>query len=164
MDILFDVDGTIADVHHLWAERISATYERQLRRIPNVEGATASASRARVEVVTRGPVSGVDLAEAIEAAGYAVGRTPWLTPDRDTWLAAASGLVLIVSVAILAELLGFTGLTAGLGDIRLVGLLYEGTWRFYLTNIFDAAFTPQIIYDLYRQRWSIEILAWFNRG
>ena len=31
MDILFDVDGTIADVHHLWAERLSATYERQLR-------------------------------------------------------------------------------------------------------------------------------------
>ena len=100
--------------------------ERQVRRIPNVEGATASASRARVEVMTRGPVSGVDLAEAIEAAGYAVGRTPWLTPDRDTWLAAASGLVLIVSVAILAELLGFTGLTAGLGDIREGGLLVAG--------------------------------------
>lgn len=42
-------------------------------------------------------------------------------------------------------------------DIRLVGLFYEGTWRFYLTNIFDVAFTPQIIYDLYRQRWSVEI-------
>lgn len=36
-------------------------------------------------------------------------------------------------------------------EIRLVGLLYEGIWRFYLTNIFDSAFTPKIIYDLYRQ-------------
>ena len=42
-------------------------------------------------------------------------------------------------------------------DIRLVGLLYEGTWRFYVTNIFVAVFTPQVIYDLYRQRWSVEI-------
>ena len=41
--------------------------------------------------------------------------------------------------------------------IRLVGLLHEGTWRFYLTNIFQATFTPQVIYDLYRQRWSVEI-------
>jgi hypothetical protein len=42
-------------------------------------------------------------------------------------------------------------------DLRLVGLLYEGTWRFYLTNLFQSAFTPQVIYDLYRQRWAIEI-------
>ncbi|MCI0585182.1 MAG: sulfite exporter TauE/SafE family protein [Chloroflexi bacterium] len=100
--------------------------ERSVRRIPNVQRASASASRARVEVVTSGPVSGIDLAEAIEAAGYEVGETPWLTPDGDTWLAAGSGLVLIVAVAILAELLGFSGLTAGLGDIREGGLLVAG--------------------------------------
>lgn len=42
-------------------------------------------------------------------------------------------------------------------EIRLVGLFYEEEWRFYLTNLFEATFTPQGIYDLYRQRWSIEI-------
>ena len=42
-------------------------------------------------------------------------------------------------------------------EIRLVGLLHEDTWRFYLTNIFQDTFTPQVIYDLYRQRWSVEI-------
>jgi len=42
-------------------------------------------------------------------------------------------------------------------EIRLVGLLHEETWRFYLTNIFQNTFTPQVIYDLYRQRWAIEI-------
>lgn len=42
-------------------------------------------------------------------------------------------------------------------DIRLVGLLYEGKWRFYITNIFQTTFTPQVIYDLYRRRWSVEI-------
>jgi hypothetical protein len=45
-------------------------------------------------------------------------------------------------------------------EIRLVGLLYEGTWRFYITNIFQRAFTPKVIYDLYRQRWSVE--TFFN--
>ena len=100
--------------------------ERHVRQIRNVERATASASRARVEVVTSGPVSGAALAEAIEAAGYEVGHTPWLTPDRDTWLAAGSGLVLIASIAILAEMLGFSGITAGFGDIRDGGLLVAG--------------------------------------
>ena len=64
--------------------------ERQVRRIPNVREATASASRARVDVVTSGPVSGVDLAEAIEAAGYEVGTTPWLSRDAGTWLGAGA--------------------------------------------------------------------------
>lgn len=41
--------------------------------------------------------------------------------------------------------------------VRLVGLFYEGDWRFYVTNIFEIAFTPQLIYELYRQRWQVEI-------
>lgn len=42
-------------------------------------------------------------------------------------------------------------------DVRLVGLFHEGVWRFYVTNIFDVAFTPQCIYDLYAARWQVEI-------
>jgi hypothetical protein len=42
-------------------------------------------------------------------------------------------------------------------DVRLVGLFHEGQWRFYVTNIFEARFTPQLIYDLYAQRWQVEI-------
>jgi len=45
-------------------------------------------------------------------------------------------------------------------DIRLVGLLYEGEWRFYITNIFEAEFTPTFIYQLYALRWQVEI--YFN--
>lgn len=41
--------------------------------------------------------------------------------------------------------------------IRLVGLFYEEAWRFYITNIFKATFTPQLIYDVYASRWQIEI-------
>lgn len=42
-------------------------------------------------------------------------------------------------------------------DVRLVGLLYEDVWRFYVTNIFDTAFTPALIYELYALRWQVEI-------
>ena len=42
-------------------------------------------------------------------------------------------------------------------DIRLVGLLHEGIWRFYVTNIFDTVFTPSAIYELYALRWQVEI-------
>ncbi len=41
--------------------------------------------------------------------------------------------------------------------IRLVGLFYADQWRYYITNIFDTAFTPQLIYQLYAQRWQVEI-------
>jgi hypothetical protein len=41
--------------------------------------------------------------------------------------------------------------------IRLVGVFYEEEWRFYVTNIFNSEFTPQVIYDVYASRWQIEI-------
>lgn len=42
-------------------------------------------------------------------------------------------------------------------DIRLVGLYHEEVWRFYITNIFDPTFTPQLVYELYALRWQVEI-------
>jgi hypothetical protein len=42
-------------------------------------------------------------------------------------------------------------------DIRLVGLFHENQWRFYVTNIFLDTFTPKLIFQLYSQRWQIEI-------
>lgn len=42
-------------------------------------------------------------------------------------------------------------------DIRLVGLFHEAKWRFYVTNLFDLRFTPHFIYELYAQRWQVEI-------
>ena len=41
--------------------------------------------------------------------------------------------------------------------VRLVGLLHEQQWRFYVTNIWEATFSPQLIYELYAQRWQVEI-------
>ena len=42
-------------------------------------------------------------------------------------------------------------------DLRLVGIYHEGVWRFYITNIFQKIFTPDVIYQLYAKRWTVEI-------
>lgn len=42
-------------------------------------------------------------------------------------------------------------------DVRLVGLFHEEKWRFYVTNIVDSRFTPPLIYEMYAQRWQVEI-------
>lgn len=42
-------------------------------------------------------------------------------------------------------------------NVRLVGLFHEEQWRFYVTNIVVANFTPQLVYQLYAQRWQVEI-------
>lgn len=41
--------------------------------------------------------------------------------------------------------------------VRLIGLFHEEQWRFYVTNIVVADFTPELIYQLYAQRWQVEI-------
>jgi hypothetical protein len=41
--------------------------------------------------------------------------------------------------------------------VRLVGLFHEAQWRFYVTNLLDVRFNPPLIYQLYAQRWQIEI-------
>lgn len=42
--------------------------------------------------------------------------------------------------------------------LRVVGLKHEGEWYFYLTSIFDKKLTPEIIYNIYRLRWVIELV------
>ena len=42
-------------------------------------------------------------------------------------------------------------------ELRIVGLLYDHTWYLYITNVFDKEMTPQIIHDVYRIRWQIEL-------
>lgn len=49
-------------------------------------------------------------------------------------------------------------------ELRIVGLFHDNTWYLYITNIFDDDMTPQIIYDLYRIRWQIELFfKWIKK-
>jgi uncharacterized protein len=96
--------------------------ERNVRRIPGVERVSASAVSARVTIVSTGPVPEAAVAEAIEAAGYAVGRTPWVEHDPNAWITAANGLIVLGLIAVVAKLTGLGTLGSGVGDLSQGGV------------------------------------------
>ena len=97
--------------------------ERNLRRLPNVERVSASAVHARVEIASSGPVPASEIAAAIEAAGYEVGRTPWLERDARVWATAVGGLLVLGLIAVLAQATGIADLASGAGSLSEGGVL-----------------------------------------
>ncbi|MFI0432846.1 MAG: sulfite exporter TauE/SafE family protein [Candidatus Nanopelagicales bacterium] len=101
-----------------------------LEAIPGVVSAQVSSARGvAVLEVTEQPAKDA-LAAAVERAGYTLGRTPWLSHDRRTWLVAlAAGAVVALLVGV-ALATGFADLGArmtqpgagGLVVVALVGL------------------------------------------
>jgi sulfite exporter TauE/SafE/copper chaperone CopZ len=95
---------------------------RNVGRIPNVVRVKASAVHGRVEIESSAPIATAAIAKAIRAAGYELGRTPWLTPDPDVWMTAILGIVLVGAVAVLASVTGLAGLASGAGDLSKGGI------------------------------------------
>jgi hypothetical protein len=42
-------------------------------------------------------------------------------------------------------------------EIRLLGIVYEAEWHFYITNMFEQTLTPELCYKLYALRWQVEL-------
>ena len=97
--------------------------EREVGRIANVERVSASSVRGRVEITSVGPVAAGDVAAAIEAAGYEVGQDRWVTTDRDTWLTAGLGVLVVVAVATIIQFAGLGDLAPGADQIGQGGLI-----------------------------------------
>jgi sulfite exporter TauE/SafE/copper chaperone CopZ len=97
--------------------------ERNIRRIPGVEDVNASATGARVSIVSSVPLRDADVAAAIQAAGYEVGRTPWLERDPEKWVTASAGLIVLGLIAVVAKLTGIADLASGAGDLSQGGVL-----------------------------------------
>jgi sulfite exporter TauE/SafE/copper chaperone CopZ len=97
--------------------------ERNVRRIPGVERVSASATAAKVTIHSSAPLRDADVAEAIEAAGYEVGRTPWLERDPEKWVTASAGLIVLGLIAVVAKLTGIADLASGAGDLSQGGVL-----------------------------------------
>jgi sulfite exporter TauE/SafE/copper chaperone CopZ len=97
--------------------------QRFVGRLPNVEGVRASAVRGRVEIESSAPVPAEAIAKAIHAAGYEVGRTPWLASDSNVWLTAVAGVALVAALAVVAQVTGLTDLASGAGDLGSGGLV-----------------------------------------
>jgi sulfite exporter TauE/SafE/copper chaperone CopZ len=96
---------------------------RHVGRIPNVEQVKASAVHGRVEVTSSAPIPTAAIRKAIRAAGYEIGRTPWLTPDPEVWMTAIMGIVLVGGLAVLVSVTGLASLASGVGDLNQGGIL-----------------------------------------
>lgn len=97
--------------------------QRFVGRLPNVQGVRASAVHGRVEIESSAPVPAAAIAKAINAAGYEVGRTPWLAGDPAVWLTAVAGVALVFALAVLAQVTGLTELASGAGDLGNGGIM-----------------------------------------
>ena len=96
--------------------------QRNVGRIPNVLRVRASAVHGRVEIESSAPIAVAAIAKAIKAAGYEVGRTPWLERDPAVWATAGGGLLLVAVVAVVASVTGLAGLASGAGDLSKGGI------------------------------------------
>jgi len=97
--------------------------QKQVGRLPNVKRVTASAVHGRVEIESAAPVPAASVEKAIRAAGYEIGRTPWLASDPNVWLTAVAGIALVFALAVLAQVTGLADLASGAGDLGQGGLV-----------------------------------------
>ena len=96
--------------------------ERHVAKIEGVERVSASAVHGKVEIESRQRIPAAAIERAIGAAGYTIGRTPWLSGDRDTWLTAIAGIVLVGVLIVLASITGLADLANGIGDLSSGGI------------------------------------------
>jgi sulfite exporter TauE/SafE/copper chaperone CopZ len=118
-----ETTSTVVPIAGMTCRSCEIRIERNIRRIPNVERVSASAVNARVTIVSSGPIAAPEIAAAIEAAGYEVGRTPWLERNLDAWVTAAVGLFVLSLIALVAKVTGIADLASGAGDLSRGGIV-----------------------------------------
>ena len=97
--------------------------QKSVGRLPNVQHVRASAVHGRVEIESTAPVPAASIEKAIRAAGYEIGRTPWLASDPNVWLTAVAGVALVAALAVLAQVTGLADLASGAGNLGNGGLV-----------------------------------------
>lgn len=96
---------------------------RFVGRLPGVEAVKASAVKGSVTVECSAPVAASAIEKAINQAGYALGRTPWLASDAAVWATAGVGVLLVAALGIAAGTTGVADLASRAGDIAQGGLV-----------------------------------------
>ncbi len=117
------VNTTTVPVAGMTCRTCEVRIQKFVGRLPNVQQVRASAVQGRVEIQSTAPVPAAAVRTAIRAAGYDIGRTPWLASDPNVWLTAVAGLALVFAVAVLASVTGLANLASGAGDLSKGGLV-----------------------------------------
>jgi sulfite exporter TauE/SafE/copper chaperone CopZ len=94
-----------------------------LSRVDGVEAATVSARTGVATLTVEGEVPWGELAEAVERAGYTVGRAPWLTRDPRVWRTVVVAAAVVGVAAWLLFVVGVGGLGSRLADPGAGGLV-----------------------------------------
>jgi sulfite exporter TauE/SafE/copper chaperone CopZ len=113
---------TVVPVAGMTCRSCEVRINRFVGRIPGVEHVAASAVRGTVEVQSATPVPAAALRSAINAAGYELGRSPWVERDPVVWGTAGIGLVIVLGLAIALQVSGVGNLANGAGDLASGGL------------------------------------------
>jgi len=113
---------TVVPIAGMTCRSCEVRVSRHVGRIPGVARASASAVRGRVEIESAGPVSADAIRAAIGAAGYEIGRSPWIERDPVAWGTAGAGLVVVLGLAVAVGVSGLGNLAGGLGDLAGGGL------------------------------------------
>jgi len=96
---------------------------KALTKVDGVETATVSARTGIATLTVEGEVPWGELSDAVEKAGYSVGRAPWFTRDGASWRTALVAAVLVGVAAWLLFVVGVGDLGSRLGDPGSGGLL-----------------------------------------
>jgi sulfite exporter TauE/SafE/copper chaperone CopZ len=121
-DVATTTIRTVIPVAGMTCRSCEVRINRYVGRLPGVEHVSASAVRGRVEIESSAPLSSAALRGAISAAGYEVGRSPWIERDPVVWGTAGVGLVIVVGIAVALTLSGIGGLANSAGDLASGGL------------------------------------------
>jgi sulfite exporter TauE/SafE/copper chaperone CopZ len=97
--------------------------ERSVSKVPHVEKVSASATRGRVVIESTRQLSARAVSRAIGAAGYEIGRSPWIERDHGVWGEIVASAVIIGAIAFLAQAIGVADLASGAGDLASGGLV-----------------------------------------
>jgi len=100
---------------------------KALDRVPGVHPVSVSARSGMATLDVDGDLPWEGVVDALDRAGYSVGRTPWLSPDRRSWIRALGALVAVVGIVLVVTRLGFGDVVArmsdGAGSLTIVLLL-----------------------------------------
>jgi sulfite exporter TauE/SafE/copper chaperone CopZ len=99
-----------------------------LRRIPGVHGVEVSLPRGIATLTASRVPTDEELSRQLTSAGYELGRTRWLSGDKDVWGTFAVALVVVTALILAALGLGIADIPAQLtspsgGGLMLVGLV-----------------------------------------
>lgn len=117
-----DGERTSVAVDGMTCASCESRVEKALFRLDSVIAVKASARRGRVDISWRDGARPDAAAAALAAAGYRVGRPRWLTRETSIWRTFGAATVIVVVVAVAAQIAGWSTLSSSVGDLAGGGL------------------------------------------